>query len=54
MGHKPTRSHDAAIHQVLWTELLDRSQMRHYFPDSTMLVERVFGLPKSLIAVRSG
>ncbi|TWG16075.1 hypothetical protein FHU34_111401 [Micromonospora taraxaci] len=28
--------------------------MRHYFPDSTMLVERVFGLPKSLIAVRTG
>ncbi|SCE93473.1 class I SAM-dependent methyltransferase [Micromonospora chokoriensis] len=54
LGHKPTPSHDAAIHQVLWTELLDRSQMRHYFPDSTMLVERVFGLPKSLIAVRTG
>ena len=53
-AHKPTRSHDAAIHQVLWTELLDRSQMRHYFPDSTMLVERAFGLPKSLIAVRTG
>ncbi|MGC4854602.1 methyltransferase domain-containing protein [Micromonospora sp. DT4] len=46
--------HEAAIHQVLWTELLDRSQMRHYFPDSTMLVERVVGLPKSLIAVRTG
>ncbi|MGC4773168.1 methyltransferase domain-containing protein [Micromonospora sp. DT44] len=54
LGHKPTRSHEAAIHQVLWTELLDRSQMRHYFPDSTMLVERVFALPKSLIAVRTG
>jgi hypothetical protein len=25
-----------------------------YFPDSRMLVERVAGLPKSLIAVRTG
>ncbi|MGK5521859.1 methyltransferase domain-containing protein [Micromonospora sp. URMC 107] len=53
LGHKPTRTHEAAIHQVLWTELLDRSQMRHYFPDSRILVERVAGLPKSLIAVRA-
>lgn len=53
LGHKPTRTHEAAIHQVLWTELLGRSQMRHYFPDSRILVERVAGLPKSLIAVRA-
>ncbi|SCL66727.1 hypothetical protein GA0070606_4393 [Micromonospora citrea] len=53
LGHKPTRTHEAAIHQVLWTELLDRSQMRHYFPDSRILVERIAGLPKSLIAVRA-
>ncbi|MCM0674076.1 class I SAM-dependent methyltransferase [Micromonospora phytophila] len=53
LGHKPTRSHEAAIHQVLWTELLDRSQMRHYFPDSRILVERLAGLPKSLIAIRA-
>lgn len=53
LGHKPTRTHDAALHQVLWTELLGRSQMRHYFPDSRILVERVAGLPKSLIAVHA-
>lgn len=53
LGHKQTRTHEAAIRQVLWTELLDRSQMRHYFPDSRLLVERVAGLPKSLIAVRT-
>ncbi|MGW0504237.1 methyltransferase domain-containing protein [Micromonospora sp. NPDC003241] len=53
LGHKATHTHDAAIHQVLWTELLDRSQMRHYFPQSRILVERVGGLPKSLIAVRT-
>jgi hypothetical protein len=41
-----------ATKQVLWTELLDRTQMRHYFPDSTLRAERVFGLTKSLIAYR--
>jgi hypothetical protein len=41
-----------ALDGVLWTELVDRTQMRYYFPDSAILSERVFGLPKSLIAVR--
>jgi hypothetical protein len=54
LNHKRTPSHEAALHQVLWTELVDRSQMRHYFPDSEIRVERVVGLPKSLIAVRVG
>jgi hypothetical protein len=52
LNHKKTRSHEAAIQQVLWTELVDRSQMRHYFPDSEIRVEKVAGLAKSLIAVR--
>jgi hypothetical protein len=37
---------------VLSTELLDRTQMRYYFPDSSIRIERYAGLPKSLIAVR--
>jgi hypothetical protein len=41
-----------ATKNVLWTELLDRTQMRHYFPDSTLRAERLFGLTKSLIAYR--
>ncbi|MBO4205235.1 methyltransferase domain-containing protein [Micromonospora echinofusca] len=53
LAHSPAKSHEAAIAQVLWTELLDRSQLRHYFPDSTIRVERLAGLPKSLIAVRA-
>jgi hypothetical protein len=38
---------------VLWTELIDRSQMSYYFPDSTIRSERIFGLTKSLIAVKT-
>lgn len=51
LSHSPAKTHDAAVRAVLWTELLDRSQMRHYFPDSQIRVERLAGLPKSLIAV---
>jgi len=49
-----TRAHDRAdaLESVLWTELLDRTQLRHYFPDATLRAERVLGLTKSLIAVR--
>jgi hypothetical protein len=45
--------HDA-LTGVLWTELLDRSQMRFYFPESQILNERLAGLTKSLIAVKKG
>jgi hypothetical protein len=34
------------------TELLSRTEMRSYFPDSVLLSERVLGIVKSLIAVR--
>jgi hypothetical protein len=37
---------------VLWTELLDRTQLRYYFPDATLRAERVLGLTKSLVAIR--
>jgi len=32
--------------------LVDRTQMRYYFPDSKLRSERMFGLTKSLIAVK--
>ncbi len=38
--------------EVLWTELLSVTEMHDYFPNSTILRERILGLPKSLIAVR--
>jgi hypothetical protein len=36
---------------ALGTELLSRTSMRHYFPDSEIMAERFAGLTKSLIAV---
>jgi hypothetical protein len=48
----PAPDRRAATRTVLWTELLDRTQMRHYFPNSTLRAERLFGLTKSLIAFR--
>lgn len=54
LGHTPSPDRAAALRSVLWTELLDRTQMRHYFPDSAVRAERVLGLTKSLIAVKTG
>ncbi len=52
LGHTPAESYRDAVHQVLWTELVDRAQMRHYFPHSKIKTERLAGLTKSLIAVK--
>jgi hypothetical protein len=54
LGHTPPANDAEALESVLWVELLDRTQMRFYFPNSTLRVERFAGLTKSLIAVRNG
>ncbi len=53
LAHTPGRTREEAMKRVLWTELVDRTQMRHYFPDSVLRTERAAGLIKSLIAVRT-
>jgi hypothetical protein len=45
-------SREKAVGMVLDVELLSRSSMSYYFPESEILRERVAGLTKSLIAVR--
>jgi hypothetical protein len=45
-------SRERAIRDVMGTELIGRSQMRAYFPDSQILTEKAAGLVKSLISVR--
>lgn len=52
LGHTPPGDRTSALDSVLWTDLLDRTQMRHYFPDATLVAERVLGLTKSIVAVR--
>jgi hypothetical protein len=52
MSHTPAKDRASAMQAVLWTELVDRTQMRHYFPESAIRPERVLGLTKSLIAIR--
>jgi hypothetical protein len=52
LGHTRHADLRRATSIVLSTELLDRTQMRHYFPDSRIKTERYAWLPKSLIAIR--
>src|SRR5215470_830762 len=44
---RPKTRHDA-LRGVMRIELIGRTQMRFYFPDSVLAAERVFGLTKSL------
>lgn len=44
---------ETAVRAVLSVELLDRTQLRHYFPHSQIRAEKVFGIPKSLVAYRT-
>jgi hypothetical protein len=43
----------AAAELVASTELVSAAEMRMYFPDSEIWFERVAGMPKSLVAVRT-
>jgi hypothetical protein len=47
---KPANADDAR-NEVLWTELVSTTEMRDYFPTSTILRERVLGLTKSITAL---
>jgi hypothetical protein len=49
---KPTDAH-GAVAGVLWTELVDKTQMRFYFPQSVIRTEKVLGWTKSLIAFKA-
>lgn len=53
LRHTRAQNVDEARFYVLWTELISATEMTDYFPTSTILHERVMGLTKSLIAVKS-
>lgn len=53
LAYTPGKSWEQAMKQVLTTELIGRAEMRYLFPDSAIRAERLIGMTKSLIAVRS-
>ncbi|MEU4680577.1 class I SAM-dependent methyltransferase [Micromonospora sp. NPDC023737] len=53
LAYTPGKSYEAAMRQVLTTELIGRAELRYLFPDATIRSERLVGLTKSLIAIRA-
>ncbi|ORV60674.1 class I SAM-dependent methyltransferase [Mycobacterium gastri] len=53
-GHIRTRTRAEAQEQVDEIDLIGISQMRRYFPSSTIWYERFAGLVKSLVAIQTG
>lgn len=51
--HVKPADRSEALRGVLSVELVSRTEMRHYFPGSAIRSERVAGLAKSLIAVKT-
>jgi hypothetical protein len=53
LAYTPGKTYEAAMRQVLTTELIGRAELRHLFPDATIRSERLLGMTKSLVAVRT-
>jgi hypothetical protein len=53
LGYTRGWNAEAAADEVMSTELLSVAEMRSYFPDGKIVWERVAGLPKSMIAVKT-
>ena len=53
LAHTPSASHAAGVLDALGVELLSRTEMACYFPDSELRYEKVMGMIKSLIAVKT-
>lgn len=52
LNHVPVRTRREAMEQVLATELVSATEMRHLFPRSEIWHERWCGLSKSLVATK--
>ena len=51
--HTRPDSRADALEAVQWTELVGITEMRSYFPESTIVPERMAGLVKSIVAVKT-
>ena len=50
--HTRAASAEEALADVQWTELIGITELRGYFPDSEVVMERMGGLVKSIVSVR--
>lgn len=53
LTHTKSPDWSTAVEAALSTQLLGKVEFTHYFPDSQLVWERVGGLPKSMIALRT-
>ena len=53
LSHRQNRNAARAARIVREVELIGRREMQQLFPDSELWVERLMGLPKSLVAIRN-
>lgn len=54
-GHGPVLKEKAdAVKYVASTELISGTELRSYFPDAEIWFEHLAGIPKSMVALRSG
>jgi hypothetical protein len=54
LSHTPSTSREDGVRAALRTELLSRTEMTFYFPNSQLWHEKMMGMVKSLIAVETG
>jgi hypothetical protein len=52
LAHSPVSTREESIRQAMSVELISRTEMAFYFPDSAIWNERALGLVKSLIAIK--
>ena len=52
LGHTYGWEPDTAADEVMSTELLYASEMRHYFQGAEIVWERIAGAPKSMTAIK--
>jgi hypothetical protein len=51
-GSRQRSTHDLAVETTLEVEFLTKTEMHYYFPKSLLWMERLAGLPKSIVAAK--
>jgi hypothetical protein len=53
LAHTKPGSRREGLEAVMELELVSRTEMSYYFPSSVIRAERIFGIPKSLVAIKN-